>query len=101
MLGASQSDMTAHKQPSSQASKATLAELFAWLGDFHKRSDDFDEVATPLRVWNLTLRALGLKSALSGNTASAEFRKGATANFRRYVRELKTWDSATRTTTAA
>lgn len=88
--------MTARKQPSPPVTKATLAELFVWLDDFHKRSDDFDEAATPLRVWDLTLRALGLKSALSGNTASPEFRKVATVNFRRFVRELKAWDSEAR-----
>ena len=92
MLGASQRKMTVRKQPSPQASKATLAELFAWLDDFHKRCDDFDEATTPLRVYDLTLRALGLKSVLREDTCSAEFRKGGTANFRRFVRELKEWD---------
>ena len=96
MLGAIQRGMTAREQPSPQASKETLAELFAWLDDFHKRADDFDEAATPLRVYDLTLRALGLKSVLIGDACSAEFRKGATANFRRFVRELRAWDSATR-----
>lgn len=81
--------MTARKPTQSSLS---LAELFAWIDDFHARSEHFDD-ATPSRVWDLLLRALGLKTVLHGDTASPEFRKLATPNLRRFVRELKEWEA--------
>lgn len=69
-----------------------LAELFAWVDDFRARSEHFDD-ATPARVWDLLLRALALRTVLHGDTASPEFRNLATPNLRRFVRELKEWDS--------
>ena len=85
--------MTARKQPKPEPA---LTELFAWVDDFKERSEHFDD-ATPAKVWDLILRMLALKFALEGSTASPEFREGATKNFRRFIRELQAWDSATRT----
>ena len=87
--------MTMRKQPIPQNSDATLAELLAWLDDFQKRSEHFDD-ATPEKVWELALPALALKTALGGSTASPEFRENATTNLRRFVRELQELDSAAR-----
>ena len=84
--------------PARKQTKAlpTLAELFAWVDDFHARSEHFDD-ATPARVWDLLLRAHGLRTVLHGDTASSEFRKLATPNLRRFVRELKEWDANAQT----
>ena len=92
MLGTSKGDMKAPKQRCPQDCEPTLAELFAWLDDFKERSEHFDD-ATPAGVWDLALRALARKTALAGSTASAVFRTDATTNLRRFVRELKEWDS--------
>lgn len=73
-------------------SSPSLAELFVWIDDFHARSEHFDD-ATPARVWDLLLRALGLKTVLHGDTANPEFWKLATPNLRRFVRELKEWEA--------
>ena len=73
-------------------SSPSLVELFAWIDDFHARSEHFDE-ATPAMVWDLLLRALGLKTVLHGDPASPEFRKLAIPNLRRFVRDLKDWES--------
>ena len=81
--------MTARKQTKALP---TLAELFAWVDDFHARSEHFDD-ATPAGVWDLLLRAHGLRTVLHGDTASSEFRKLAAPNLRRFVRELKEWDA--------
>jgi len=89
--------MFARKQTNSLS---TLAELFAWIDDFHARSGHFDD-ATPARVWDLLLRAHGLRTVLHGDTASYEFRELATPNLRRFVRELKEWDAKSPAATKA
>ena len=73
-------------------SSPSLAELFDWIDDFHARSEHFDD-ATPPKVWDLLLRALGLKTVLHGDTSNPEFRKLAIPNLRRFVRDLKDWES--------
>ncbi len=80
--------------PARKQTKAlpTLRELSAWIDDFHARSEHFDD-ARPAKVWDLLLRALGLRTVLHGDTASPEFRELATPNLRRFVRELKEWDA--------
>ena len=81
--------MTARKQPESEP---TLAELFAWIDDFHARSEHFDD-ATPARVWDLLLRALGLRTVLAGKGVNPGFREEATKNLRRFIQELMEWDA--------
>jgi hypothetical protein len=76
--------MTAHSQD--------LAEALAWLDAFKKRSEHFDDAA-PASVWETMLRALALKTALEGDTASSEFRCTAATNLSCLVGELKEWDA--------
>ena len=81
--------MTARKQTKSLP---TLAELFAWIDDFHARSEHFDD-ATPARVWDLLLRALGLRTVLAEEGVNPGFREEATKNLRRFIQELMEWDA--------
>lgn len=70
----------------------TLAELFAWIDDFHARSEHFGD-ATPAKVWDLLLRALGLRTVLAGKGVNPGFREEATKNLRRFIQELMEWDA--------
>ena len=81
--------MTVRKEPKSSS---TLAELFAWIDDFHARSEHFDD-ATPARVWDLLLRALGLRTVLAEEGANPGFREQATKNLRCFIHELMEWDA--------
>lgn len=83
--------------PRRSARQASLEALFAWIDDFKKRSEDFDD-ATPAWVWERTLGALALRTVLPEDDLNPEFRVGATKNFRRMVRELKEWDTKARAT---
>jgi hypothetical protein len=76
--------MTVRKEPQSPS---TLAELFAWIDDFHARSEHFDD-ATPTMVWDLLLRALGLRTVLAEEGTNPGFREEATKNLRRFIQEL-------------
>lgn len=84
--------MTVRKEPQSPS---TLAELFAWIEDFHARSEHFDH-ATPTMVWDLLLRALGLRTVLAEEGANPGFREEATKNLRRFIQELMEWDAKVR-----
>lgn len=92
LLAAGGVNMTVRKEPQSPS---TLAELFAWIEDFHARSEHFDH-ATPTMVWDLLLRALGLRTVLAEEGANPGFREEATKNLRRFIQELMEWDAKVR-----
>ena len=55
--------------------------------DFHARSENFND-ATPTMVWDLLLRALGLRTVLAEEGTNPGFREEATKNLRRFIQEL-------------
>jgi hypothetical protein len=63
--------------------------------DFHARSENFND-ATPTMVWDLLLRALGLRTVLAEEGANPGFREEATKNLRRFIQELMEWDAKVR-----
>jgi len=82
--------------PGNKAQQASLEALFAWIDDFKKRSEHFDD-ATPVWVWERTLGALALRTVLPEDGLNPEFRVGATKKFRRMIRELHEWDERIQT----
>lgn len=78
--------------PRHSARQASLEELFVWIDDFKTRSEHFDD-ATPAWVWEHALGALTLRTVLPEASPNPGFRKEASKNFRRMIRELQDWDT--------
>ena len=65
-----------------------LGEMLVWLDALRERSKRLDD-STPVRAWDLMLRAFALQTALRSDDAHPDFRAAAMMNLRRLVHELK------------
>ena len=65
-----------------------LGEMLVWLDALRERSERLDD-STPVRAWDLMLRAFALQTALRSDDAHPDFRATAMVNLHRLVHELK------------